>query len=92
LRLLAIVDGGDHAVGFFSSFVTLVLWDLDALFLEVLAREAGDLGVLTGGSAADLDDGDVDADVGRTGKSMPIAPEPTTSSAFGIASGTIASR
>ena len=48
---------------FFSSFVTLVLGeDLDALLLEPLAREAGDLGVLDGQDLRQhLDHGDVGA-------------------------------
>src|SRR2546429_1195452 len=47
LRLLAVVDGGDHAVALFLELCHFGIGeDLDALFFEAFARKPSDLGIL----------------------------------------------
>ena len=84
LRAFGVLDRRGNAVGVAVELYDLGAGeDLDALLLECLAREGRDLGVLDRLPAGISQ---IDAN------STPIAPEPITSSDFGILSGTIASK
>jgi hypothetical protein len=63
LRLLAVVDGGNDAVGLLLKFCDFgIREDLDALLLELLARQPRNLGVLDGENLRQhLDHGDIGA-------------------------------
>lgn len=92
---LAVVDRGDDAVGLLLEFRHLGRGqDLDSLLLEALAGEAGNLGVPTGRICGNTSTTVTSEPMvwKNEANSMPIAPEPTTSSDFGIRSGTIASK
>ncbi len=68
--------------------------DLDALLLESLARKAAISASSTGRICGSTSTTVTSAPMVRKNEanSMPIAPEPMTSSDFGIVSGTIASK